>query len=460
MKGTSTLPTVFFSTGTDLVYNQIKADSSVNTTLNAKVTYTEPLTEKIFLVTNAYTSINNSSATRITYDRTGSIDTVNDLFSSDYDFKVWTNSAGANLRFDLEKYTFSFGGNVAHTDFLQTDLFTNTDRPYSFVNFFPSASFRKTRNQTGNFSITYNGATRQPTINQLQPIVLNNDPLNITLGNPDLKQEFRHSVNLNYGKYELLKDQYIYLGGGLNYVDNAISTEQNIDESGVRTYRSINVAGNFNGFLWAGFSKKIKSINSRFSTNLNGGYNRNITILNNVNTVTTNYNAGLDFSLDYNKDTTLYFNVSLRPDYNTNFTNTSDIITDFFSLRTVANFSYTVYKGITVGTDINWYIREKTTPQDVNNNIFLWNAYVSKAFLKDRSLVVKLSGNDMLNQNVGFQRFTYNNTVTESQYNNIRRYFMLSVGWNFTRSNAVDKTPKEDPNEVENADLDPDAYTE
>lgn len=448
----------FYNTGEELNYNQTKKDTALTNSFRFKITYTEPLSKKIFLVTNIYTNYDGRTSSKMTFDKTPIGDTLNQLFSSSFDYKVWTYSAGTSLRFDLEKYHLSLGGNVAYTDFMRKDLMGRLDlAPRNYFNFFPNISLRKSRRQMDNFSISYNGATNQPTIEQLQPITTNQDPLNIVLGNPNLEQEFRHSLNINYGKYELLKEQYYYVGASANLTTNAISSEQNISEQGVRTYRSINLPRSFSSYMYAGIYKKIKAIKSQAGINLNGGYNQSPSIINGENTATHNYNIGLGLSLDYDRDSTINVSFNINPDFNSNFTNTSRTKTEFFSIRNKFNFKYSFPKGLELGTDMDWYVREKTSPSDINNNIFLWNAYISQSFLKDKSLVLRLTGNDILNQNVGYSRYAFNNIISETSYNNIRRYFMLSLAWNFTHSSAI-SAPKKDPNEVEQADTNPDAY--
>ncbi len=63
----------------------------------------------------------------------------------------------------------------------------------------------------------------------------------------------------------------------------------------------------------------------------------------------------------------------------------------------------------------------------------LWSATISKMFFKDSGLKVSLSGNDLLNQNVGFNRSANGGMITQTSYNNIKRYVMLSVSWDFNK---------------------------
>ena len=79
-------------------------------------------------------------------------------------------------------------------------------------------------------------------------------------------------------------------------------------------------------------------------------------------------------------------------------------------------------------------LREKTAMYDKNTNVVLWNAYLGKKFLKDDKGMIKISVNDLLNQNIGYSRFVNNSTITENNYQTIARYFQLSFIWNFSKA--------------------------
>ena len=56
----------------------------------------------------------------------------------------------------------------------------------------------------------------------------------------------------------------------------------------------------------------------------------------------------------------------------------------------------------------------------------------SKVRFSDIELVKK--ANDILNQNIGFDRNINDNFISERTYNTMRRYFMLSFIWNFSKN--------------------------
>jgi hypothetical protein len=142
-------------------------------------------------------------------------------------------------------------------------------------------------------------------------------------------------------------------------------------------------------------------------------------------------------SLYYNKDTTFTVSYRFTPGYTRNSSSIrTDVKTEYWTFAQELDGSVQLPLQFTVGTSVNWNIRQRLDPQDKNNNVFRWNAYVSKSFLKDRSLVAKIYANDILDRNVGYTRQEDPNYISENTYNTIRRYVMLSLTWNFTKTGA------------------------
>lgn len=426
--------------------NQRKKNDNTSLTGRVKLSYTEPLSKVMNLETNYSLGYSSNDAERSSFDRTNGAaegdGVFNPLFSSHYVFNTTQNQGGANLRFNLKKIKFSLGGNVSYTGFKQEDKLFDTSYTYSYLNFFPKASLSFNKSQSSSLSLYYNGSTRQPTISQLQPLRDNTDPLNIALGNPELKQQFSHNLRLNFNSYKMLTNENIYGNLGVTLLQNAISQQQNVDISGRRTYQYINVNGNFNTYAYLGYGRKlIKDLYSGIG--LSGSYARRNNFINGLSNRTDNFSFSPELNFDYNKDTSINIRYNFNPTYTLNESSVrSDIKTKYWTFAQSFDGSINLPLKFTLGTSITWDIRQRLDPQDKNNNVFRWNAYVSKAFLKDRSLVAKLFAYDILDQNVGYTRNNSADYIAENTYNTIRRYFMLSLTWNFTRSGT--KEPKGD----------------
>jgi hypothetical protein len=419
--------------------DQRKSNTGNSITGKIKFSYTEPLSKVANLELNYSLGLNNNESENNSFDKKtqGSeyTDVLNPLFSSHYVFNTMQNQGGANIRFNFKKMNFSFGSNISDNRFHQEDKLFDTTYSYSYLNILPRASFTFNKSQTTSISFRYNGRTVAPQINQLQPLRNNNDPLNITIGNPDLKQSYNHRFNLNYNNYKVLSSRSMYADASLTVIQNAISQQQFIDNTGRRTTQYVNVNGNYSLWAYAGYRRKILG----FQTGLDGGVNFSHTnnFINGLPNVNNNLSLTPSLNIDYYKDTT--FNISYRfsPSYNLSKSSIrTDVATKYWTFGQALDGSVNLPYNVRIGTEIDWNIRQRLDPQDKNNNVFRWNAYVSKSFLKDKSLVAKLYANDILDQNVGYNRYNDPNYISESTYNTIRRYFMLSLTWNFTKTGA------------------------
>jgi hypothetical protein len=422
------------------IIDQRKEGSNNSLQSDTRLAYTEPLSEVAFVELNYSLGINNRVNDRASYDRIGNggvgnevTDVYNPLFSSDYLFNSVTNRGGANIRFNYKKFNFSLGGAVGNTDFRQEDRVMDTVFTYSNLNFFPRATFQFKASKQTSLNLRYEGRTNQPQLQQIQPLRTNNDPLNIMIGNPDLKQEFRHNFSLNFSDYKVLKSRSIWASANFSFTQNAISERQDIDISGRRTYQNVNVDGNMNFNSYFSYSTElIAKVNLNLGGDMNTSRNRNF--VNGLANTTTNTSLGPSIGLSYYKDTTWRVRYTFGPDYNVNnSTIRKDIVTRYWTYDQNLNASWNILR-FTIGTTVQWNIRQRLDPTDRNNDVFRWNANISRSFLKDRSLVLQITAYDILNRNIGYRRFSGSDMITETTYNNIRRYVMLGLTWNFTQT--------------------------
>jgi len=430
---------------TDTLRNSLaqkKKNDSKNLQVTGNLSYTEPLSKVVFLELNYGLVLNNSFAKRLSFNESlpeGDPNYVDSLFSSDYDFDVLTNKGGTNLRFVFKKVNFSFGGAVSAVNFRQTDNFSVDKKEFTrnYTNFFPRASFVYRPSQQQTFSISYNGFTAQPTIDQIQPLRQNTDPNNISIGNDSLKQKFNHSFNLRYNNYKVISGTYTYLGGGFNFVNDDISRAETITDGGARIYQYTNVNGNYNGWAYGGYGWNIRKLDLRVGFNGNINVARTITFVNNERNENNNNHFGLGLNLNYDKEKK--FNISYDPEasFTSNTASINKSTTNYWTFTNEIDANFTLPWKFEIGTEVEWNLRERVAEFDRNNSIFLWTAYLSKKFLKSDQLEIRATVYDILNQNVGYQRLNFGGNISEQSYNTIRRYGMLSLIWNFTKSPAA-----------------------
>ena len=426
------------SAPTTTTTDQYKTSSGKNTVLNGKLTYSEPLSAYSAIIANYGLTVNNSISSQLSYNRNGNgkYDALDSVYSNDYKFNVLTNRGGLAYSYNRKKIRSSIGSDVGFTDFKQTDqLFNNYAMERHFVNWYPQARFNYSFTNQRRLGFSYNGNTQQPSIQQIQPVRSNNNPLYIVVGNPLLKPSFNNNYSLNFFDYKVLTSRSIWFSASYNTTHNAITSNTYTDSSGKTTTQSVNVNGNtnFNGYL--DYSFKLKKLNMFVSFGSNVNTSRYVSIVNNVNNITNSGNYSGNLRLGKEKENKYEFSLNGNATYSTSTsTIQKDAATRYWTYSIEQNSEVTLPLKFTIHSDINYSIYQKTATFTGNNNVFLWNAWFGKKFGKKDNLLVKVSGNDLLNKNVGIRRQITSNLVSENRYNTIRRFFLLSVVWNFNKN--------------------------
>lgn len=419
------------------VTDQFKTYLNEKSTFDSKLTYSEPLSKSSSLLVSYGITLNNSRSNRNSFnkDAGGHYSNIDSLFSNDYRFDVFTHKAGLSYLYVQKKFRLNMGNNMGFTSFTQQDLRNDTSLKRNFINWFPQASFAYSFTQQKRLILRYSGNTSQPSIQQIQPIRNNEDPLNVNIGNPGLKPQFSNSVNLNYFNYRVLTETDIYGNINYNFIQNALSSRSFVDSSGKRTYQTINVDGNhsLNGWLGYGFKWKKAKLNMRFNANFN--LSKYQSIVNNLLNTTNSGSYSVGTAMYKAKEKKYEFGYQVSATYTVSRSSIqTNLKTNYWTWNFNPYFDLFLPKKFQVHSDADINLRQKTSAFDFNTNVVLLNAWVGKKFLKGDVLLVKVSGNDLLNQNLGFNRSVSSNFISQNTYSTIQRYFMLSVVWNFTKA--------------------------
>jgi outer membrane beta-barrel protein len=99
------------------------------------------------------------------------------------------------------------------------------------------------------------------------------------------------------------------------------------------------------------------------------------------------------------------------------------------------NLNATIYLPLKfqVGTNSEYQYNGKTESFNQDFSRTLINVFITKTFLKQDNLKVEIWGNDLLNQNAGFSRSASANLITQNSYTTLKRYFMLTISYDFTK---------------------------
>jgi hypothetical protein len=283
--------------------------------------------------------------------------------------------------------------------------------------------------------LRYNGRTKPPSLDQLQPIFENTDPLNIRLGNPALRQEFAHSLSLSFNDYQIVSERGGYFHSYSNITQHAISNSVIVDEGGKTIFQPINVDGNYTIGVFGGYSWKIKKPGIGFDMGAEMSFNHMSSKLNNLDNVNDYRTYSIYTGIRKEKKDKYSFNArpriaytfsksSLRPDITTKYITSETELSAWMKLPWKIEFWSAAY----------FNIRQKTDVFDVNRNVVQWDANIVRKFLKNNNLELKLAVYDLLNQNIGFRRSVNSNIITENTFNTLRRRWMVGIQYNISKT--------------------------
>jgi hypothetical protein len=416
--------------------DQQKLNDNNSSTLGAKLTYVEPLSTKWSLIFSYGFNHNNAESKRNTLDRSpnGKYENRNLLFSNNFDMEANGHSSSLITRFNSKKVKFGLGSGIATTKFNLVNLDSNRKYGFDFLNITPQANLNYQLQQNTNIHINYNGSTVQPNIEQLQPLRNNTDPLNIVIGNPNLEVGFRHSINIGYYSYKMLKQMGIWTSLNYSVTNNAISNNTIIGANGKRTTQALNVNGNSNWNYWFEFNKGEgeKKLIHTISMNANGGsYNNFINNLSNrTKSVTFSFGYGLRYEVE-NK-----WSANLKPRIGLSRSTSSlnpQARTSFLTYGGNAEGRITLPWKLELQSDIDLDWRQRISAFDANPNITYWKAELRKKVFKNKTGIISIVANDILNSYRGINRIINSNFITEERYQRVGQYFQLKLEWSFNK---------------------------
>jgi hypothetical protein len=115
-----------------------------------------------------------------------------------YRYKERILAAYTTLSRKWEKVGFSLGLRAEETSLSAVSLKSDYKFSRYYFNVFPSGSVDLTLNQKNTVSMAYSYRIDRPHYGMLNPIRMVNEQLNYGVGNPELKPQYTHNINLDY----------------------------------------------------------------------------------------------------------------------------------------------------------------------------------------------------------------------------------------------------------------------
>lgn len=417
-------------------FHRLSDDVSSNASGSLRINYRYPLTKKLTGSLGVNGNYQYNHGRNFVYDEdlaTGLYNIYIDTLSRNLTRKQYTETVHPELQYEFGKRNrLSVGLDM---QWMQT--FNNFSKNLPEVNrrdlfWLPNISFN-----TEKFSFDYNVSMQQPDINSLLPDTLVYNQLSSQAGNPNLKPSRTHSFYTSYYSNNSDKNVSYNIYGSFNITENNISYQRTITAQGATFSRPINRNGTYYSYAGFSFNKGFKKINKwqiRYSPRISFNYQRNFFQVNGKEGFSLMYSGQLSQQCYINFDNKFDLNPSL---------NVSPRITTYKDVD-YPHVSY-ISRGFSLPLNVrgvkHWvfeanydYTYNPLAAQGFQRTMNIVNIAVTRLFqYRDRG-EIKLSCYDLFDQNISAYRYAVGNTITDQQSLILKRYFLLTYAYRFTKT--------------------------
>jgi iron complex outermembrane receptor protein len=219
-------------------------------------------------------------------------------FRINFTYREQILAAYTTLSRNWDKFGFSIGVRAEQTDYDVNYISSGYHFKKNYINLFPSGSLDFNLNKKNTITAAYSYRIRRPHSGMLNPVRQFNDQLNYGVGNPEIRPQYAHHMNLDYNYnqfitvslgYDYTKDftfYYSYTPANSRVNIDTISNLPHFDNG----YLSVSAQ---HRFKWYSFQTYVVGMYQAFYGQL---------INQNVNSQTFNYYANLNQEFYLPKD--------------------------------------------------------------------------------------------------------------------------------------------------------------
>ena len=430
---------------------RLTANSSRDTRYQVSLTYSEPLWKDAYLrLGYSYSKSLSSSLRDPVYDNSPAV--VAGAFENEtYNYKS-EHSIEASLQSTWRKLYYNIG-----LDFLPLATRTKVDRginsgldkEQATLAFQPRANIVIRFDKTRQLRLYYSGRSSTPSILDLQEVKDISDPMNLKLGNPNLKNSFRNMASISFTGFDPGRGSSLFFMLSANNVINGITQRTTFDgRTGVRTTRSENINGNWGANTSLAFISPLKNKKFTLSATVACHYSHRVGYSSmsgddGASAVSISNNAVIDnsFSASYRCDR---FDATLGAVFETNLSRNNlnsrnDRSTYGYGLN--ANVNITLPWELYFSTSAS-YVGRRGYSAGYDDDYVLWNVQLSKSFLKGNRATVRIKAYDILHsQNNTFRTMGYDYTL-DTETNVVGSYLMVQFVYRFNTMGAGRKSDR------------------
>ncbi len=416
------------SAAPDTISQRQEADET-NRELGLNLAWTEPLGRRQYLKFEASRQYSSNQNRKDFFDLAASGEVFNPLISNDFRRNLIADRAGAAYLLNRRGLNLT-----AAADFQNSRLVGSTDKlpegiRANWSRLLPSLFLEKELRQQSRLTLNYTTDLREPALQRLQPVADNSDPLDVFTGNPNLKPEYVHEARLGWFKYDQFTFTTIFASLNGSFVKDKIQNSTTVDDllrrstSPVNTPGEWRVRGNFQ------FGTPIRPLRISTKIKLNSTLTSGQLFVNSEKNQVVRRRDAVDFSIENRRKQKIDALLGGRLAHNTaRWSSSGNLNRDYTDTG--------IYSELAITPSDDWLLDSKFDCAFYSAATFgeraivpLWQAGVTRYFLKNKKGRLRLSAVNLLNRDLGIRRSSELNAVRQERVNTVGRYFLLSFGY-------------------------------
>ena len=430
--------------------NQEWENSSIGFTNRLYMSYIEPLSEKHSLQFVYWIQSNNRENIKNSYKPdliTGNYTVLDLPYSKSIDNKSLNQQLGVSYRGSLSKvvYTIGFDFNPSYIrslSYIQSGSKAGTDSTITYFpgmqtyNYAPNAYLMYNIGHGQSLRFDYRGRSEAPAVWQLDPSRDETNPTNIRVGNPNLSPKFTHWSRLRYNNRNAETQQSISVNVEGNYIENDIISFTNYDgTTGIKTTMPINKSGSWNANGMFMYNRPITTmfqINNYTQTGMRNtiGYSSLNSSSSSQETVATTFWVNEELGLTFKWEWLYLMTKAIYQLNNTTYSVETMLPKKTSTLGGFLTAQITLPESWSISSNVN-YRNMTGFSAEYNRSEMLWNAEISKNFLKYKAATITLVVNDILQQQLSVSQVISSNYVEDQQFNTLKSFVMLAFSYKF-----------------------------
>ena len=436
-------------------YNSIAQIDSINQqtdinnnslTVSENLIYTEPLNSFNALMINAGHSAAHETNDKKTFSLASlqsGYSLLDTSLSNEYNKNYITNSIGLGYRYQRNKISLNANLNYNFASLTSKQVYPeNYQLDRKFNSLLPSLIFSYNISRDKNLNFFFRTSNTAPAVTQLQNILDNSNPLQLSIGNPGLKQEYNHFVAMKFSTINFSNLHSFFLMFSGSYKNNYIGSNTIIARkdttlpdgiflnAGSQLSTPNNVNGYVNAQTFMTYALPADIISSNLNLNLSANYTRTPGILNSISNYSNSFSYGLGAVISSNISTDIDFLLSSTTNYNIVTNNKSSVnIQKYLTQLTRVKIYWLLFDEFALQGDLQ-HKYDGGLSNGYSPDSYLLDLSFGAKFFTDNRAELKLSVCDLLNQNTNISRQSTGNYTQEYSTNVIGRYYLLSFVYN------------------------------